>query len=239
MGSGRWRGRHCWLTLLRPQPRGSGGWGGLGLVRLAVFLGPGTGELSAPKYRDEGHVALVTCTPPFPRSCVPRWQPWPHAPLDAPLQMGLQEASPVASERGRGGGPGGEAHGGAGWAAGICRAGVWFSLTGSLFLCNPSQPRLPRPGRIGAAWGASLVKSTPLEYYLSVNLSELLYGPLLSPPHGISPGALRRLSGSFPGRPPPSCRAPPPAPPPSLNIVRVPPLRAPCLPSADQWLLTL
>lgn len=48
---------------------------------------------------------------------------------------------------------------------------------------KPSAGQALAPGLIGATCGASLVKSTPLEYYLSVNLSRLLYGPLLSPPH--------------------------------------------------------
>lgn len=47
---------------------------------------------------------------------------------------------------------------------------------------KPSAAQALAPGLIGATCGASLVKSTPLEYYLSVNLSRLLYGPLLSTP---------------------------------------------------------
>lgn len=66
-------------------------------------------------------------------------------------------------------------------AASACLAVVWFSLTGSLFPVNP-EPRGSCLGSLCAAWSPSLVKSTPLQYYLSVNLSKLLYSPLLSSP---------------------------------------------------------
>ena len=72
---------------------------------------------------------------------------------------------------------------GRGWPSGQPLTGCCLVFSDWIFVSvKPSAAQALAPGLIGATCSASLVKSTPLEYYLSVNLSRLLYGPLLSAP---------------------------------------------------------
>jgi len=72
---------------------------------------------------------------------------------------------------------------GRGWPGGQPLTGCCLVFSDWIFVSvKPSAAQALAPGLIGATCSASLVKSTPLEYYLSVNLSRLLYGPLLSAP---------------------------------------------------------